>query len=50
MVWWSLSNITFSEPKQLLVGYRFTESNLKKKKKKNTEFDSKVLHSVKTAK
>ena len=47
MVWWSLSNITFSDPKQLFAGYRFTESNLKKK---NTEFDSKVSYSLKTAK
>ena len=44
MVWRHLSDIAFSDAKQLLVGCR------EKLGKKDSEFDSKVLHSFKTAK
>ena len=44
MVWRSLSNISFSEAKKLLVGSR------EQLGKKDTEFDWKVSHSSKTTK
>ena len=44
MVWRHLSDIAFSDAKQLLVGCR------EKLGKKDSEFDSKVSHSFKTAK
>ena len=44
MVWRSLSDITFSDAKQLFVGCRDQLG------KKDTVFDSKVLHSFKTTK
>ena len=44
MVWGSLSDITFSDAKQLLVGCRG------QLRKKDIEFDSKVSHSFKSAK
>ena len=44
MVWRSLSDIAFSDAKQLLVGYR-EQLGIK-----DAEFDSKVSHSFKTEK
>ena len=42
MVWRSLFDISFSDEKQMLVGCR------EQLGKKDTEFDSKVSHSLKT--
>ena len=44
MVWRSLSDIAFSDTKQLLVGYR------EQLRKKDTEFDSKASHLTKSMK
>ena len=44
MVWRSLSDIAFTDTKQLVVGYR------EQLRKKDIEFDSKVSHFMKSMK